>query len=93
MTNANYCDRHVDGTVMLYIPVGGDGPFIVDSVYNHRPRGFYESIQCLSCRFEQEHNDKSRQYFRLTPKILSKKRLTAKERLQKLLRTRKEGKD
>lgn len=68
MAEENCCERHVDGKVTLFIPTGGIGPFIVDSVYKHRPRGYYESIQCPSCRLEQKHSDESRPYFSLKTK-------------------------
>lgn len=89
MTEENCCERHVDGKVTLYIEAGG-GPIVVNSVYDHRPRDYYESIRCPSCRFEQQHRD---QLIRSLHTEKAKKSLTTKERLQKKLKERQATKD
>ena len=85
--DAQYCERHSSSkTLTLHIPVYGFESFIVDSVFKHRPRDFYKSIICPSCRYEQEHIDRSRQYCNLKLKPSPPRHpITTKERLQKKL--------
>lgn len=81
----HFCDRHQDGKVKLEIPTAGS-PFIFDPISHHRPRGYYESIQCLSCRLEEQNYDDHHAYFCLIEKQTknqqTKNPLTPEQRLK-----------
>lgn len=78
----NFCDRHQNGKVTLEIPTAGS-PLIFDPISHHRPRGYYKSIQCLSCRLEEQNYDDNHAYFSLDVKQ-TKKPLNHEQQLNRL---------
>lgn len=64
----------------MEIPTAG-APSIFDPISHHRPLGYYESIQCLSCRLEAQNYDNLHTYFHVSLKE-KRKPLTAEKRLE-----------